>query len=283
MRVQEKPALSILKAETASEFCSSFLNLEPQTTSTTIYPSTTIATTLVRSVTETTTVPLTLEEVSFSTSTTTATITTMTSYARDGGPVNKRTVSFPDSGPTTPAGLEEHPSSAISTACLCYITTPSSIPTETITFTSAYTSFSSATSDLTVSTVTESTTVATSTTTTVVPAQTTTIAWLPNGRSFTFVQTYTNHCVPINYQTWNVNLSFPTYVTPSFEYAFQWCAAKCQNTAGCTQVWVGYDGGNWFDCITGMTGTYGWDASEVQCEYPPVQPNTWWFDVAVPN
>lgn len=145
-----------------------------------------------------------------------------------------------------------------------------------MTVTSSYVSTSTTTTELTASTVTESPTVTTVTSTVTSVAVEPTTVTVP-GRSFSLVQTFTDNCVPYNYETLNFGLSLPS---SSFEGAFQRCAAKCASYAGCTQIYVSWDGSTSFDCMTGTTGSFGWDASEFQCGYPPIHKNGYWFSAS---
>ncbi|KAK0703913.1 hypothetical protein B0T26DRAFT_733216 [Lasiosphaeria miniovina] len=271
-------ALSVLTADKATAFCSSFLGYDYEPITVTTTPVTTVATTVITSLTATATDPQTVDAIEMTTSTSTS-IVSSTSYKRSGGPgptlINKRTITF-ISEPTTPSGLEPYDSSVISTACNCYVTSPAAAPTVTVT--SAATEFSTATSSYTALTITESPAVATETVTVTVGALATTTVVVsgPPTLIFNLVATYTANCVPYNYQTINFGL---TEATPSFEGAFQYCAAKCQSYAGCTQIYVSWDGSTSFDCMTGTVGTYGWDSSEFQCNYPPIHKNGYWFNV----
>ncbi|KAK3380517.1 hypothetical protein B0T24DRAFT_615656 [Lasiosphaeria ovina] len=271
-------ALSVLTADKATAFCSSFLGFDVEPVTVTTTPITTVATTLVTSLTATATDPQTADATQLTTSTSTS-IVSSTSYKRSGGPgptvINKRTITFV-SEPTTPSGLEPYDSSVISTACSCYVTSPAEAPTVTVT--SAATEFTTATSSFTALTITESPTVATDTVTVTVGAKATSTVVVsgPPNLIFNLVATYTTHCVPYNYQTLDFGL---TEATPSFEGAFQYCAAICQSYAGCTQIYVAWDGSTSFDCMTGTTGSFGWDSSEFQCNYPPIHQNGYWFNV----
>lgn len=162
-----------------------------------------------------------------------------------------------------------------SKACLCYVSAPASTPTVTVTAAS-YISTSTTTTELTASTITESPTVTTVTSTVTSVAVEPTAITVP-GRSFSLVATYTTHCVPYNYQTLDFGLTMPG---TSFEGAFQWCAAMCASYAGCTQILVAWDGSTSFDCMTGTSGSFGWDTSEFQCNYPPIHKNGYWFSAS---
>lgn len=145
-----------------------------------------------------------------------------------------------------------------------------------MTVTTSHVSTTTTTTELTASTVTESPTVATVTSIVTSTAVEPTTVPVP-GRSFSLVQTFTNNCVPYNYQTLDFGL---TMAGTSFEGAFQWCAAMCASYAGCTQIWVAWTGTTSFDCMTGTTGSFGWDASEIQCNYPPIHKDAYWFSAS---
>ncbi|KAK3385821.1 hypothetical protein B0H63DRAFT_187851 [Podospora didyma] len=263
---KKNPVLSVLSAaETASEFCSTFLGIQTQTV--TVSPSTTVSTVVVALETETITVPLTATASTLVTSTKLSTTTT-THYLRNaGGPAQRRRAIVDRE---VPPGLEQFPEVAISTACSCYIGTTST-SAATVTVTSAYATTETSTStDIT--TITVSPTVTTTTATAV--TETTATSTVTVEQQLTYVARYTSHCVPYNYQTLDFGLTAPSL---TFEVAFQLCAAKCWSYVGCTQIYVGYDGGSNFDCMTGTTGSFGWDASEFQCNYPPIHQYGYWF------
>ncbi|KAK1835017.1 hypothetical protein QBC39DRAFT_431309 [Podospora conica] len=262
--------VSALASESATAFCSSLLAIEPETV--TVSPSATVETTLVLAVTNTITIPQTLTQVTTTTSTsTTVPAVTRTSHIREGGPLVKRTASVP-------AALETLDPAIASKACLCYVVAPTLTPTVTVTA-STYISTSTTTTDLTASTITESPTVTTlmSTVTDTATAIVPTTVTVP-GRSFSLVQTFTRRCIPFNYKT--LDFEQVTMGDTSFEGAFQNCAAICASYAECTQIWVAWAGTTSLHCMTGTSGTFAWDANEIQCNYSDIHMDAWWFSLS---
>ena len=146
-----------------------------------------------------------------------------------------------------------------------------------MTVTASYVSTSTTTTELTASTITQSPTVTTVTSTLTATAVEATTTVTAPGRSFSLVQTFTNNCVPYNYQTLDFGL---TMAGTSFEGAFQRCAAMCASYNGCTQIWVAWTGTTSFDCMTGTTGSLGWDASKIQCNYASIHKDAYWFSAS---
>lgn len=266
---KRNPILSILKDVTATEFCSSFLGIETETV--TVFPSTVLSTVVVTSVTDTVTDPQTATTslTTILTSTSTQTVTSYVRLAVTEVPLKARTVDARQ-GVEIPGALETFAASAISTACSCYIT----VSTPTVTATSAYTSISTSTST-DVTEITVSPVVSTETATVTSTVQATVGPVVVTGESFSLVSTYTSKCVPFNYETLDFGLTAPN---PLFNTVFQLCAAICASYSTCTQFWLGWDGTTRYDCMTGTTGSKGWDSTELQCNYPPIALNGYWYD-----
>ncbi|KAK0725801.1 hypothetical protein B0H67DRAFT_642171 [Lasiosphaeris hirsuta] len=265
---KRNPILSILKDVTATEFCSSFLGIETETV--TVFPSTVLGTVVITSVTETVTEPQTATTSVTTIHTSTKTLTS-TVYGRDVTPVKRHIIDARE-GVEIPGALETFAATAISTACSCYITAS----TPTVTATSAYTSISTSTST-DVAEVTVSPVVSTETATVTEDSTATAAPVVIVGESFIFVTAYTTHCVPFNYNTLDFGLQAPT---ADFDTVFQLCAALCASYATCTQFFLSWDGTTRYDCMTGTTGSFGWDSSEFQCNYPPISSNGYWYDRA---
>jgi hypothetical protein len=89
--------------------------------------------------------------------------------------------------------------------------------------------------------------------------------------AFTLVQSYTTGCVPINYETIDLQLSFA-----SFQDAYASCALACDADPSCVQIFVGYEGcapqTGPYACLTGhdesIDPTYSWTSGEFQCGLP---------------
>jgi hypothetical protein len=134
------------------------------------------------------------------------------------------------------------------------------------------TTTTSSSSTSTSSTSTSSTTATTSSTTTTT-------------RPYTFVQSYTNNCVPFNYL--NIFGNFGTFA--SADAARAACVVLCDETPGCVKIWTAHDcdGGStpsW--CLLSAVDTgnsdKGWASNEIQCSYPPIPACAEWYDLAVP-
>jgi hypothetical protein len=131
------------------------------------------------------------------------------------------------------------------------------------------------------------TTTTSSTTTTTSSSTSTTSSTTTTTRPYTLVQSYMNRCIPFNY----LELELPLPAV-SFDDAYAKCVALCDSdTRGCVKMWVAYEDCTAktgpYMCLTGAAdpgplATFGWTASEIQCNYPPGPTCAGWYALVQP-